>query len=111
MPARTEVGNVVQPQLSSMPAVRLGTQPEQSWLSRDAREQFAHQVPALEVREMPLASFLQLMSGLGGVPISTSAEQLLMAGISPRKRVSLESRRDNTRCGHDPGAQAAQARA
>ena len=60
--------------------------------SRRAQEQFALQLPSLEVRDMPLVSFLQLLSRLGGVPVSISASELQMAGISARKEVSLEAR-------------------
>jgi hypothetical protein len=41
---------------------------------------------------MPLVDFLTLVSQLSGSPVSVGSEQLQMAGISPRERVSLDAR-------------------
>lgn len=91
MPVRTQTSNVVEPQPTTVPAVRRGSVPEKSAKGRDAREQFARKLPAIEIREMPLVEFLQLISQLSGTPVSVDAEQLLMAGISARRRVSLDA--------------------
>ena len=91
-PGPPEIEQFVQPQFATLPSVRLGAQPSESWLSREARQQFSQQLPALEVRNMPLVNCLQLLSGLGGVPITVGAEQLQMAGISARERVTLEAK-------------------
>lgn len=78
-----------EPMPSTEPAARRGAPAERNIINRDAEDQFARRIPALSVREMPLVDFLGLVSQLGGAPVSVAAEQLLMAGISPRKPVSV----------------------
>ncbi len=58
--------------------------------SRSAETQLKRVLPALTVKEMPLLNFLTLVSQLAGVPVSVTPEQLLMAGITPGRTVSLD---------------------
>lgn len=81
-----------EPPASTEPVVRRGADSERNLAARDAKAQFDKRLPALSVRNMPLVDYLTLMSQLGGVPVSVGSEQLLMAGISPRRQVSLDAK-------------------
>jgi hypothetical protein len=55
---------------------------------RSAEAQLKRVLPAVNVKDLPLLSFLALMSQLSGVPVSIAPEQLQMAGISAGRPVS-----------------------
>ena len=59
--------------------------------NRSAEIQLSRKLPALSVKDMPLLDFLALVSQLAGVPVSIAPEQLLMAGITPGRPVSLDT--------------------
>ena len=88
-PATGETGTNPKPESSTFPIVRRGSDPERDVAATDAKQQLARRLPILEVRAMRLVDFLTLVSQLSGSPVSVGSEQLLMAGISPRKQVSL----------------------
>ena len=92
VPPKPQQSNVLEPQMSTLPIARRGAVPEDGVSTRNAQEQFLLQLPSLEVQELPLVSFLQLMSQISGVPVSITAGELQLAGISARKRVSLQAR-------------------
>lgn len=56
---------------------------------RFAEAQLKRELLAVNVQDMPLLSFLTLMSQLSGVPISISPEQMQMTGRSPGHPVSV----------------------
>ena len=57
--------------------------------NRDAATQLTQKFPALKFHALPLVDFLDAISQLSGVPVSIAPEELLMAGITPRKEVSF----------------------
>ena len=91
-PAIGSSDTVLEPSTSTLPIVRRGSDPKRNVGAGDAQEQLARRLPALEIRSMSLVDFFSLVSQLSGSPVSVGSEQLLMAGISPRKRVSLDAR-------------------
>ncbi|MCH8839902.1 MAG: hypothetical protein IH831_04360, partial [Planctomycetes bacterium] len=90
-PAIGSSDTVLEPSTSTLPIVRRGSDPQRNVGASDAQEQLARRLPALEIRSMSLVDFFSLVSQLSGSPVSVGSEQLLMAGISPRKRVSLDA--------------------
>ena len=78
-----------EPVASTLPVARRGSDPEWDVAASDAKQQLAKRLPSLQFRGLRLIDFLTLVAQLSGSPVSVSAEQLQMAGISPRKRVSL----------------------
>ena len=54
-----------------------------------AENQLAQRFPALEIEGMPLYAFLDMISGLGNVPIQLGAQELRMAAISATAPVSV----------------------
>ena len=74
---------------STAPLVRRGPASPTDTHSIDAAEQLKLTVPAVTIEKMPLAECLQLFSQLSGLPISIAPEQLLMAGITAERKVSL----------------------
>ena len=58
---------------------------------RDAAAGLGQVIPALKFKAMPLEEFLRLIGHLSGVPVSVAPDQLLMAGITLSKVVSLEA--------------------
>ncbi|MCH2115829.1 MAG: hypothetical protein MK171_13085 [Pirellulales bacterium] len=66
--------------------------PEQNTALRvgDAAARLAEVIPTLKFKSIPLGDFFRLVSQLSGVPVSVASEQLLMAGITLRKPVSLD---------------------
>lgn len=81
-----------EPETSTQPVVRRGVDREHNLADRDAHERFERRLPALSVKKMPLVDFLALTSQLSGTPVSVGSEHLQMAGISPRKSVSVDIR-------------------
>lgn len=56
---------------------------------RSAAVQLERSLPAVTVQDMPLLNFITFMGQLSGVPVSVTPEQLMMAGTTPGKPVSL----------------------
>jgi hypothetical protein len=71
--------------------VRLSDHRETRAASRSASQQLQLVLPRLSVQKMPLTDFLMLASSLSAVPISVDPSELLMAGLSPGKTVSLDA--------------------
>lgn len=71
--------------------VRLSDSRETRAASRSASQQLQLELPRLSVQKMPLMDFLMLASSLSAVPISVDPSELLMAGLSPGKTVSLDA--------------------
>lgn len=90
--AADEGGTVSEVETSTLPLIRRGSDSGGDVAEREAEVQLARQLPALEVRSMRLVDFLSLVSQLSGCPVSVGAEQLLLAGISPREKVTLAAR-------------------
>jgi len=81
-----------EPTTSTLPIVRRGSDPRWDVASSNAKQRLARRLPTIEFDRMRLVDFLSLISQLSGSPVSVSSEQLLMAGISPRKLVSLDAK-------------------
>ncbi len=77
---------------STLPLVRRGPKNLQGVSRRDAAEQLALNLAAVQFERIELVDCLRLFSQLSGVPVSIAPEQLLMAGITPRRKVSLDAR-------------------
>jgi len=77
---------------STLPAVRRDPDQEQDKTISQAEELLEQRFQALTVKAMPISDFLNLISQLGGVPISVSPRQLQMAGITSRQSVSLDAK-------------------
>ncbi len=90
-PAIDEPPPEPEPSISTLPVVRRGSDPKRNIAASNANVQLARRLPTLELRAMRLVDFLTLVSQLSGSPVSVGPEQLLMAGISPRKQVSLNA--------------------
>ncbi len=58
---------------------------------RSAAAQLQRVLPAVTVQEMPLLNFITFLGQLSGVPVSVTPEQLMMAGTTPGKLVSLNT--------------------
>ncbi|MDZ4657398.1 MAG: hypothetical protein SH868_07435 [Bythopirellula sp.] len=71
--------------------VRLNEKSGGASRSRSAEIQLNRELPALTLKDMPLLDFLNLVSQLAGVPVSIAPDQLLMAGITPGRPVSLDT--------------------
>ena len=80
-----------EPTTSTLPVVRRGSDPRWDVAASDAKQRLARRLPTIEFNRMRLVDFLSLISQLSGSPVSVSSEQLLMAGISGRKLVSLDA--------------------
>lgn len=76
---------------STLPIVRRGADLGIDFAGGDAREQLAQRMPGIDFKAMPLNDFFQMISKLSGAPVSVSAAQLQMAGISARKKVTLHA--------------------
>ncbi|NOZ39581.1 MAG: hypothetical protein GXP24_05065 [Planctomycetes bacterium] len=74
---------------STVPLVRRGPNGGEETRERDANKQLALLIPRMKIDKMSLVDSLRLFSHLSGVPMSVAPEQLLMAGITPQKRVSF----------------------
>ena len=70
---------------------RLGRPDKKAPVVRGAEDQLKLMVPAIEFTNMPLLDALDLVSQLSGQPVSVAPEQLLMAGITSQKPVSLKA--------------------
>jgi len=82
-----------QPALAStLPAVRRDPDQKQDKTIAQAEKLLEQRFQALTVKAMPISDFLNLISQLGGVPISVSPRQLQMAGITSRQSVSLDTK-------------------
>jgi len=79
----------IAPSLSA--TVRRGPDRDITTSERNAKKQLAIQVPALQVDQLSLGDCCHLFSQLSGVPVSVAPEQLLMAAITPRKKVSFSA--------------------
>lgn len=79
-------------EVTTLPTVRRDPDQKQNKATQSAEERLAQVFPAITVKAMSVADFLDLLSRLGGVPISVAPEQLQMAGITARKSVSLEAK-------------------
>lgn len=77
--------------LSTVPLVRRGPDEGEDASGRDAEKQLALLIPKVTIDRMPLVDCLRIFSQLSGVPVSVSPEQLLMAGITSQKSVSLDA--------------------
>ena len=77
--------------ISTAPSVRRGPDSREDANLRDAAEQLKLLIPAVKIEQMPLVDCLRLFSQLSGVPVSVAPEHLLMAGITPQHKVSLEA--------------------
>jgi len=75
---------------STLPAVRRDPNQQQDETLPQAERLLEQRFRALAVKGMPISDFLNLLSRLGGVPISVGPQQLQMAGITSRKSVSLD---------------------
>jgi len=76
---------------STLPLVRRGPDANKEARERDALKHFALLIPQVKIDAMSLVDCLRLFSQLSGVPVSVAPEQLLMAGISPKRKVSLDA--------------------
>jgi len=75
---------------TTFPVVRRDPEQERDPTRPPADELLEQRFPALTVKAMPLSDLLNLISQLGGVPISVAPQQLQMAGITSRQSVSLD---------------------
>ena len=75
---------------STLPLVRRGPDGSEETSERDAEKQLALSIPSLKFHQMPLIDCLRLVSQLGGVPVSVSPKQLLLAGITSQKKVAFD---------------------
>lgn len=73
------------------PVVRLGQPNKKAPFDRNADKQLKLLIPSVEFKDLPLLDALQLVSQLSGQPVSVAPEQLLMAGITSQKKVSLKA--------------------
>ena len=76
---------------STVPLVRRGPVVGEDASRRDAGKQLALLIPKVKIDQQPLVECLRLFSQISGVPVSVTPEQLLMAGITSRKSVSLDA--------------------
>jgi len=76
---------------STVPLVRRGPDGGEDPSGRDAEKQLALLIPQVKFDQLPLVDCLRMFSQLSGVPVSVSPEQLLMAGITSQKNVSLDA--------------------
>jgi hypothetical protein len=72
--------------------VRLGPMPSEPPRSNAAGEQLALRVDSLELYDVPLARFIELLSDIGGGPITLDPMALELAGVSPRAAVSIQAK-------------------
>ena len=72
---------------STLPSVWRGPDGGEDASKRNAEKQLDQLISGVKVQEMPLVDCLRLLSQLSGVPVSVSPEQLLMAGITPQKKI------------------------
>ena len=70
-------------------ATQLGPTDEIDALGRDAKRQLALMSPVMMADELTVIDALNLFADLSGQPVSVGPDQLLMAGITPRKKVAL----------------------
>ncbi|MGI9427264.1 MAG: hypothetical protein ACR2NM_01305 [Bythopirellula sp.] len=75
---------------AELPLVRRGPVDGDALSERDAAKQLNLVIPAVQLDQVPLVDCLRLFSQLGGVPVSVGPEHLMMAGITAKKRVSLD---------------------
>ena len=78
---------------STLPSARRGPDGGEDASERDAEQQLDLLIPGVAFKQLPLVDFLRLISHLSGVPVSVSPEQLLMAGITPQKKVTLTAKK------------------
>ena len=71
--------------------VRRGQPNKKAPVDRNADKQLQLLIPSVEFKNLPLLDALQLVSQLSGQPVSVAPEQLLMAGITSQKKVSLKA--------------------
>lgn len=76
--------------MNAVVPVRLDDESGHGSANRIASIQLRRELPAVVVKEMPLLNFLTFMGDLAGVPVSIEPEQLLMAGYTPGRPVSVD---------------------
>ncbi len=72
------------------PIVRIGQVSDPAANNRSAEEQLKLKIPALQFDNLPLLDALDLVAQLSGQPVSVAPEQLLMAGVTAGKKVSVD---------------------
>lgn len=78
------------PRVGLLDKVRLGEEAGSETSVSQVSEQLKLELPELRVQGMPLVDFLSLVGELAAVPVSVAPEELLMAGISPRREISWD---------------------
>lgn len=72
--------------------VRVGPGATDVLRPRNVAEQLGLKVESLEVADMPLARFADVVAEIGNVPVTIDPNALAMAGISPRTNVAVQAR-------------------
>ncbi len=91
MESPEELVEALEEVLSTVPLVHRGPDGGEDASGRDAGKQLALLIPQVKFDQLPLVDCLRLFSQLSGVPVSVAPEHLLMAGITPQKKVSLNA--------------------
>ncbi|MEM8944763.1 MAG: hypothetical protein AAGD11_06220 [Planctomycetota bacterium] len=93
-PEQTVSAPIEPPAVESAPqplrTTQLGPQDRVNAAERDAKRQLALIIPTVQASDMTFVDALRLISQLSGQPVTVAPEQLLMAGITPSRKVSLQ---------------------
>jgi hypothetical protein len=78
--------------LDPLSAVRLGPMTSQSPRTRDLARQLALPIHSIEMRQVPLARVIEMLSDMAAVPITLDPAALRMAGMGANEEVSVAAR-------------------
>lgn len=81
----------VESQSRGVPLLSLSADSLGQVIDHPAGKRLDRSFPSIVIEDMPLGDFLNTIASLAGVPVSVAPLELQMAGISPRKRISLNA--------------------